>query len=204
LIVFHGNGYVLEDMVGEELKALRETRLNLLLMDYRGYGSSAPVVPSESTIREDADASFDYLIRERQLSASGIFVMGRSIGSGPAVYLAAKNPGLAGLILESPFSSIDDDAGAIWCLRIYPVGLMLKTHFNNLARIDSVHAPLLIIVGSADDLTPPWMAERLIARANDPKKLILIDRAGHNDLIYTGGVAVRDALLDYLSGKVNK
>jgi len=203
-IVFHGNGYVIEDMVGSELTAVRALGLNLLLVDYRGYGGSSPLTPNETTILEDADAALHYLVNTRGIRPANVFVIGRSIGSGPAVYLAAKHANLAGLILESPFSSIDDAARAIPYLRIYPVGLMLRTHFDNLSRIASVRAPVFITVGSADDLTPPWMARKLFDRANEPKKLMVIDSAGHNDLIETGSVALRDVLLDYLSGKVNR
>jgi len=203
-IVFHGNGYVIDDMVGSELTALRALDLNLLLVDYRGYGGSSALTPTETTILEDADAALGYLTETRRIEPSDVFVIGRSIGSGPAVYLASKRANLAGLILESPFSGIDDAARAIWCLRIYPVGPMLHTHFDNLSRIASVRAPVFIVVGSADDLTPPWMARKLFDRAHGPKKLMVIDRAGHNDLIETGSVALRDALLVYLSGKVKR
>ncbi len=111
ILVFHGNGYVLEDMVGDEIANLREIGTNLMLIDYRGYGSSTPISPDEMTVDEDAEASIDYLLRDRTIPAGDVFVLGRSIGSGPATYLALRNPGLAGLVLESPFSSIDDYAG---------------------------------------------------------------------------------------------
>jgi len=203
-IVFHGNGYVIEDMVGSELTLLRALGLNLLLVDYRGYGTSAAVTPNEATILADAEAALEYVLKTRSIAPGDVFVLGRSIGSGPAVYLASKNPGLAGLILESPFRSIDDAAGVISYLKIYPVGLMLRTHFDNYSRIGSVKSPVFIAVGSEDELTPPWMAQKLFARANEPKKLLVIPRAGHNDLTETGGVELRESLLSYLSGKVNR
>jgi pimeloyl-ACP methyl ester carboxylesterase len=140
VLMFHGNGYVLEDMVAAEAAQLREIGANLLLVDYRGYGGSSPAKPRESTVFEDARAALSYL-RDRKFTPVGsIYVLGRSIGSGPATQLAVENPGLGGLILESPFSSIDDAARVLPVARIYPVHWMLRTHFDNLSKIGSVRA----------------------------------------------------------------
>ena len=63
---------------------------------------------------------------------------------------------------------------------------MLRTHFDNLSRIALVRTPLLIVSGTADTLTPVWMAEKLFARARQPKQLYLVQNAGHNDLVDVG------------------
>jgi fermentation-respiration switch protein FrsA (DUF1100 family) len=184
IIVFHGNGYVLEEMVPEEVTSLHEIGANLLLVDYRGYGSSSRISPNEITVNEDAEAAIQWLLGQRKIPEENIFLLGRSIGSGPATYLAAKYRGLAGLILESPFSSIDDAVPSYF--HIYPLRLMLRTHFDNLSRVASVQAPILIISGTADTLTPTWMAEKLFAHAHQPKQLYLVPNAGHNDLLAVG------------------
>jgi fermentation-respiration switch protein FrsA (DUF1100 family) len=98
------------------------------------------------------------------------------------------------LILESPFSSIDDAVRAFWYFRIYPTASMLRTHFDNLAKISSVHVPLLIVSGTADLLTPQWMAGKIFAQAHQPKQLYLVPGAGHNDLLSTGGNALTEVL----------
>jgi fermentation-respiration switch protein FrsA (DUF1100 family) len=190
ILVFHGNGYVREDMVGDETSNLNEIGANLMLIDYRGYGSSTPISPNETTVDEDAEASLHYLLRDRMIPVGNVIALGRSIGSGPATYLALNNRGLGGLILESPFSSIDDAAAEVWYFRIYPLALILRTHFDNLAKIGSVRAPLLIVSGTADMLTPPWMADKIFAQARQPKQLYLVPGAGHNDLPTTGGNAL--------------
>ena len=172
-----------------------------MLVDYRGYGLSAPVSPNESTVDEDADAAVGYLLRDRRVPLANVFVLGRSIGSGPATYLGAKYRGLAGLILESPFSSIDDAAAGFWYFRIYPVGLILRTHFNNLSRIRSVWVPLLIVSGTADTLTPPSMAEKIFAQAHQPKQLYLVPGAGHDDLLDVGGEALVQVLRRFVLGR---
>jgi fermentation-respiration switch protein FrsA (DUF1100 family) len=200
-LVFHGNGYALEDMLGDEATDLQKIGANLLLIDYRGYGASTPISPSEATINEDADAAIAYLLRDRQVPVGNVFVLGRSIGSGPATYLASKTPGLCGLILESPFSSIEDAASGIWYFRIYPTRLMLRTHFDNLSRIRSVRSPLLITAGEEDTLTPVWMAKKIFAEARQPKQLYLVPKAGHNDLLAIGGDGLTQALRRFVYQK---
>lgn len=120
------------------------------------------------------------------------------MGSGPAVYLAARHLGLGGLILESPFTSIEDAASGFPQFGIYPLRLLLHTHFDNLGRIGSVHAPVLIVSGTADTLTPAWMAKRIFERANSPKWFYAVRRAGHNDLLTTGGDALMAVLREFL------
>jgi fermentation-respiration switch protein FrsA (DUF1100 family) len=198
LLVFHGNGYVLEDMAFGEAASLHEVGVNLLLVDYRGYGSSSPIVPDESTVDEDAEAALNYLRHKPEVPADQLFVLGRSIGSGPATYLAARYGGLGGLILESPFTSIDDAARAIWYLRIFPIGLMLRTHFANASMISSVQTPVLIVGGTSDTLTPPWMAEEIFAHASPPRQLYLVPHAGHDDLANAGGNALVEALRKFV------
>lgn len=199
IVAFHGNGYVLEDMVGDEVANLYEIGANLMLIDYRGYGlSSTRISPNESTVDEDAETTLNYLLRSRRIPIASVFVLGRSIGSGPATHLALKNPRLGGLILESPFSSIDDAAASSWYFRIFPIGLILRTHFDNLSKISSVRAPILIVSGTVDALTPTWMAAKIFAQAHQPKQLYLVPGAGHNDLLTTGGVALKQVLQKFV------
>jgi fermentation-respiration switch protein FrsA (DUF1100 family) len=186
-------------MVGAEVANLHQTGANLLLVDYRGYGSSTAISPDEVTVNEDAEAALKYLLRSRRTPVGNVFVLGRSIGSGPATHLAWNNPELGGQILESPFSSIEHAAAAgPWYLRIYPAGLILRTHFDNLSRISSVQSPVLIVSGTADTLTPAWMAEKLFTRAHQPKQVYFVRDAGHNDLPETGGEALTPVLRRFL------
>jgi uncharacterized protein len=185
ILMFHGNGYVLEDMATSEAATLHEIGVNLLLVDYRGYGGSSGLKPNESTVNEDARAALNYLRGLKDLR--NIYVLGRSIGSGAATQLALENPGLGGLILESPFSSVDDAARVLPVAHLYPVHWMLLTHFDNSSKIGSVRVPLLVVSGTADTLTPVWMAKEIFEKANQPKQIELIPGAGHNDLLFVGG-----------------
>ena len=125
--------------------------------------------------------------------------MGRSIGSGPATYLASWNSKLGGLILATPLTSIAD-AAPDWYYSIYPVNLMLHTHFENAAAIASVRVPVLILAGTADTIAPPWMAQKIFNRANGPKRLYMVAGAAHNNLLTIGGAAATQALKDFVQG----
>jgi hypothetical protein len=160
------------------------------------------MVPDELTVDEDA-AALNHLRRKQGVPVDQAFLLGRSIGSGPATYLAARYTGLAGLILESPFTSIDDAARAIGYLRIYPIGLMLRTHFANVSQIASVRAPWLVVAGTSDTLTPAWMAEEIVARANAPGQLYLVPDAGHDDLVDVGGNALTEELRNFISDRLH-
>ena len=198
ILAFHGNGYVLEDTVWEEAGEIHQTGADALLMDYRGYGSSSPIHPNERTVDDDAEAALQYLLRTRGVPIDSIFLIGRSIGSGPATYLAANHAGIGGLVLESPFTSIDDAAAAFLHFPISLLSPFLRTHFDNLVKIDSVGSPVLVVVGTEDILTPRWMAERIFARANEPKQLYEVPGAGHNDLLTKGGDALTEVLRKFV------
>ena len=92
LLMFHGNGYVLEQAAGPagEMIPLHHLGPNLLLVDYRGYGSSTPGTPNESRVCQDARAALGYLLNQRRLRMHDVILMGRSIGTGPATQTCAR------------------------------------------------------------------------------------------------------------------
>jgi fermentation-respiration switch protein FrsA (DUF1100 family) len=192
LLVFHGNGYVLDQAATGELLPLHALGANLLMIDYRGYGSSSPGTPNENRVYEDARAAFMYLIVQRHIRSRDIIFLGRSIGSGPATELAKEHPEAGGLILISAFTSTVAIAKSIWYLRPFPLELLSHNRFDNLSKIDAVHLPVFIAVGTQDRLTPPAMAQALFQRANEPKQLFLSPGADHNEMMNTG-VAMLEA-----------
>ncbi len=189
LLVFHGNGYVLEQAARRELAPLHSLGTNLLMIDYRGYGSSSSATPNEKRVYEDARAAFSYLSVQRRIASRDIIFLGRSIGSGPATELAKEHPEAGGLILISAFTSTVAAAQSIWFLRPFPLAFLSHNRFDNLWKMDSVHIPVFIAVGTADRLTPPAMAQALFQKANEPKQLYLSPGANHDDMMSTGVTA---------------
>jgi uncharacterized protein len=198
LLVFHGNGYVLEQAVRGELLTLHGLRTNLLMIDYRGYGSSSPGTPNEQRVYEDARAAFSYLIAQRRIASRDIIFLGRSIGTGPATEMAKEHPEAGGLILVSAFTSTVAIAKTIWYLRPFPLSLLSHNRFDNLSKIDAVRIPVFIAVGTADTLTPPAMAQALVQKANEPKWFYLSPGADHNDVMSTGVTALEAQISAFL------
>jgi fermentation-respiration switch protein FrsA (DUF1100 family) len=185
LLVFHGNGYVLEQTVTGELVPLHSLGVNLLLVDYRGYGSSSHRTPHETRVYEDARAAFTYLTVQRNVPSRDVIFLGRSIGTGPATEMAKEHPDGGGLILISPFTSTTDIAKTIWYLRPFPLSLLSHNRFDNLSKMDSIHVPVFIAVGDSDRLTPPSMAQALFQSANGPKRVYVSQGADHDDIMST-------------------
>jgi len=200
VLMFHGNGYVLEQATGPAGEVIPLHRLgpNLLLVDYRGYGSSTPGTPNETRVYEDARAALAYLLDQRHVPIHDIIFMGRSIGTGPATQLAVEHPDAGGLILESPFTSVPEAAKAIWYLRPFPVSLFIHNRFDNLSKIRSVHVPLFITVGTEDTVTPPQMARALFQSANQPKRLYLVPGADHDGIVTVGGEALESHIREFI------
>lgn len=127
-------------------------------------------------IEKDALTVFDYFIKEIGIDEKDIIVCGRSIGSGPAVYLAAnRNPG--GIILISPFKSLQETASSILGMFKFVV----KDRFNNISLIKNVTCPLLLIHGQRDDLIPFTHSLELAKRTGGPYDLLIPEGMDHNE-----------------------
>src|SRR5215472_6473744 len=96
LLYFHGNGYCIEQTAVPplgEIVPLHNIGVNLMMVDYRGYGTSSPGTASEKRVYEDGRAALDYLTQVRKVPMHDIVIAGRSIGTGVAMQLAKENPG---------------------------------------------------------------------------------------------------------------
>jgi uncharacterized protein len=191
LLVFHGNA----ENIGGGLDLAARARTagyNLLLVDYRGYGESAGQ-PTESGLYRDGRAALAYLRTRSDVDASRIVVWGRSIGSAVAVDVASGDAEAgasgtagalrpAGVILESPFSSVPDllrDGGHWLLLGLSRFGTY---RFDSAARMPRVVSPVLIIHGTADEIVPMSLGRRLYDLAPGRRTFVPIEGGGHNDL----------------------
>lgn len=183
ILFFDGNAGVLQRDAKQQVTLFRQTGANLLLIDYRGYGTSSPFQTSAASTRKDALAAFQYLERDRHIPAKKIVIFGWSIGTGVATQLALDEPHAGGLILLSPITSVSDVGNnASWLFRYLLRPAQWLRHDNDFAnknKIASIHIPVLLMVGTNDTLASPWMAKQLFALANEPKSLDLLKGAGH-------------------------
>ena len=165
----HGNAEDLGDF-RQFLKEYREQGVSVFAYDYSGYGTSEGS-PSCENVYEDADVALAYLVETERIPLDRIIIHGRSVGGGPAVYLAEKNA-VAGLIVESSFVS------AFRVITRIPVLPFDK--FPNIARIGKVNCPVLVIHGRKDEVIPFWHGEALYRRAQEPKECCWLNDATHN------------------------
>jgi uncharacterized protein len=202
MVFFHGNGYALEQEAELEAPLLHETGMNLLLVDYRGYGTSSALRTSAASTAADARAALRYLAQERRIPPSRIWIAGRSIGSVVATELAMAEDcdgrECAGLILLTPITNTADVKPFRAVLRPL-VWLGLAKDFDTCARIASVRMPVLIVAGTADTVATPAMAAALHERATGPKRLALIEGSGHNDIWQVGKAAVINMIMELVN-----
>jgi hypothetical protein len=182
LLWFHGNaeniGYGLD-----HLRALAKIGVNILAVDYRGYGKSEGK-PDEAGVYQDADAAYDYLIKQRHFRAEDIIIYGHSLGGAVAVNLASRRP-CGGLIVQSSFTNARAMARRMFAIPL--IAYVVKSRFDSLQKIREVHAPILIVHGTRDEVVPFRMGQQLFAAAPEPKRFYPIEGAGHNNLMEVGG-----------------
>jgi alpha-beta hydrolase superfamily lysophospholipase len=166
---------------------------SVLAVDYRGFGKSSDVAPTEALAYEDAEAAWDYLAalapgRQR-------FIVGHSLGGAIATELARRRPEASGLVLEATFTSVRDMIShSKW--GFLPVGLILNQEFNTLEKIAEVKVPVLVTHGTRDSIVPFEMGERLFQAARSPKRFIRVEGAGHHNLSGAAFDQYRSALQD--------
>lgn len=200
VIYFHGNGGNLSycDWVGAGL-AGRD--FDVLLFDYRGYGRSEGEPTDERGVYADADAAYDFVVRERGVPAERVVLYGQSLGTAAAVDVASRK-GCGALVVESGLSSAADMAGAImpWLPRF--VRGLTKNKFDSVSKLPRVRCPVLVTHGDRDEIIPAEQGRKLFDAAQGPKRLKIIEGAGHNDLSIVGGEKYIVMLADFIRGSI--
>lgn len=186
VLYFHGNGEVVSDY--DDIAPMYSgVGLNLFVADYRGYGASQGS-PTLSNTVADSRVVFEAFaeILQREGYCIDIFVMGRSLGSLFAVEVAyCHKDRVKGLIIESGFAAFSS--------MLSHLGIPAEVlgvddpEAPNLARVRAIEVPTLIIHGEQDQLIPVSEGEALFrGSAAAGKRLLIIPRADHNDIMWTG------------------
>jgi fermentation-respiration switch protein FrsA (DUF1100 family) len=159
------------------MKQFQTLGYSVLMYDYRGYGTSEGK-PSVKNACQDVEAAYHWLVNEKNIPACKIIVQGRSVGGGPATWLAAHHE-VGGLVVESSFTS---------AFRVKTRWRLLPwDKFDNLKHIRQVKCPVFVMHGREDEILPFWHAEKLYKAAPEPKMNLWIDGAQHNDYAYVAG-----------------
>jgi uncharacterized protein len=175
LLYLHGNGASLAGRSAIMRKYLAHGR-GVFIMAYRGYSGSTGS-PTETANVADAKLAFDTLVRDG-VKPADIILYGESLGTGVAVQVALEKPA-AGIILDSPYTAVVDRAAELYPW--LPVRLLAVDRYESRRHIAGMRMPLLIVHGEADQVLPVAMGRRLFALANEPKQLVTVPGAGHNN-----------------------
>ena len=196
VLVCHGNAGNISHRLDRAMLMHAKLKTDVFLFDYRGYGLSQGAPDEEGTYR-DARAAHRYLSTARGVAPGNLIIFGESLGAAVALQLALEVPARA-LVLEAPFTSIADMAGSV--LPFLPIGRLLRTRYDNLAKIGGLRMPLLILHGDRDTTVPFAQGRRLFEAAPEPKQFFAIPGAGHNDTYFIGGDPYWQAWGEFLGG----
>lgn len=173
LIYFGGNAEDVSQDVPDLVDAFPNRAIYAL--HYPGYGGSSGS-PSQQAIFADSLALFDRVLCEHP----NIIVVGRSLGSGVAVWIASQRP-IARLILITPFDSLADPASEQY--RFLPVRWLLRDKYESWRYAPNVKAPTRIIVAGDDELVPRSSSDRLRTRFREGiVSYVVVPEAGHNTI----------------------
>jgi uncharacterized protein len=190
LIVYYGGNA--EEVSGNLPDFKDFPSASVLLVNYRGYGMSSGQ-PTEAALFSDAVYILETILQRENIDPRRIILMGRSLGSGVAVYVASRRK-VAGVILVTPFDSLVAVAKKHY--PFFPVQLLLKHRFDSASLAPRIAAPMLGIIAGRDEIIPRQSSERLIQQWGGPVRAITITEATHNDVhLYEG---YRRAINDFI------
>ena len=163
ILFLHGNAGSLENRI-HKINHFKDMDINFLLLSWRGFSGNKGQ-PTEKGIYEDARSAIRWL-KGKGLKAEDIVIYGESLGTGVATEIAQNN-NFAGVILESPFTSMVDAAKTKYSF--FPIRLLLKDKYESNKKIKNIRSPILIMHGEADNIVPFWMGKKMYELANEPK-----------------------------------
>jgi hypothetical protein len=198
LLFLHGNA----DNISENLRhSNRFHRLgfSVLIVDYRGYGLSEGNFPTESTVYEDVETAWNYLVNQRGIPPEKIVIYGHSLGGAIAIDLASRQPQAAGAIIEASFTSMRDMVDYQYpYFNIFPIDLILTHRFDSINKVKNLKMPILFTHGTADEVVPTSMSKALFDAANEPKKLFIIPTADHNNIAKVSGEKYFETIREFM------
>ncbi len=162
-----------------DINRLKEDFKNrdIFFMHYRGYNSSKGE-PSESAIFSDALKLFDKVSKRYK----NILVVGRSLGTGVAIYLASKRE-VNQLLLITPYDSIANIAKLRY--PIFPIDLIMKDRFDSFIYAKDINLKPIIILSEKDTIVPHSSTKKLIKEFKYKPTIITIKDTNHTNIIYS-------------------
>ncbi|MFO7716740.1 alpha/beta hydrolase [Desulfosarcina sp.] len=176
LIVYYGGNA--EDVSLNFTDLERFATRSFLFMNYRGYGHSTGR-PSERALLDDAVFVFDHVMATEGIDPAHVVLMGRSLGAGVAVHVAATRT-VGGIILVTPFDSLVNVARVHY--PIFPVGWMLKHRFESAALAPDIATPALFLSASHDQVVPARLTRNLERVWGGLATTVTVQGTDHNSI----------------------
>jgi uncharacterized protein len=174
-VFFHGNGDCLASASGIADFYIA-AGYGFLVAEYRGY-SGLPGKPTEAGLYADGRAAINALVA-KGVKSENIILFGHSLGTGVAVQMAEEFH-VGGVVLLAPYTSIAEMAQVAY--PYLPAKFLARDRFESEKKIRNIHAPVLIVNGTEDQVIPPSQGKQLYDLANVPKEFHSIPGRGHND-----------------------
>ena len=173
ILFFHGNAGNLTNR-NYKLNELSKFDVNFLIVAYRGFSGNQGK-PSEQGLYEDARSALDFL-KIKGVKEKNLILYGESLGTAVAIE-TAQNKDLAGIILESPFTSMVELAQKYY--PFLPVKVLLKDKYETIKKLPNINSPLLVLHGKLDSIVPFSMGKKVFEKAKEPKFKYFIDNDDH-------------------------
>lgn len=177
IIYLHGNAENVSTWYQAPAEIQKEVPVNALIVDYRGYGKSTGKPTIEGVVI-DAEAMYQYLI-DKGFKSEDISIYGRSIGGAIALELASRVK-VKSVVVQSSFTSLVDIAKELY--PFIPKVIVNGKFWNSKELIKKINCPVLISHGDRDEIVSVNHSYKLYEVANEPKKLIILKGASHNDI----------------------
>ncbi len=194
LLYLHGARY---NVTGSapRMRRMQELGFSVLAIDYRGFGKSTALLPSEASAYEDARIAWDWMAKKYPDRPRYIF--GHSLGGPIAINLASEVADERGTIVEGTFTSIADVVSSSqwgWM----PVSLLITQRFEAVRKVSQIGSPLLVVHGGEDRMILPDLGRKLYEAAAEPKQFVLVEGGSHHNTNQVGQAQYREALAQLL------
>ena len=173
LLFLHGNAGSLENRI-EKLNHFGNMKLNFLIIAWRGFSGNEGK-PTEQGLYEDTRSAIKWL-NSKGITEENIIIYGESLGTGVAIEVS-QNKNFAGVILESPFTSMTDVGKDKY--PFLPVQLLLKDRYESDKKIKNIKSPILVMHGRVDNIVPFHMGKKIYELANEPKYFYVQEYGDH-------------------------
>jgi len=163
ILFLHGNAGSLENRI-HKINHFKNMNINFLLVSWRGFNGNKGK-PTEQGLYEDGRSAVRWL-ESKGVLEKNIIIYGESLGTGVATEIA-QNKNFAGIILESPFTSMIEAGKTKY--PYLPVRFLLKDKYESNKKIINIKSPILVMHGKVDNIVPFYMGKKIYELANEPK-----------------------------------